>query len=83
MRLSKFPRIAWQIALVAGIALALSAAAACAPGSDASGGGDELALAWEAWGAIHANYAAPDSLEREALAGGAIARIMAAGELEP
>ena len=83
LRLSKFPRIAWQIALVAGIALALSAAAACAPGSDESGDGDELALAWEAWDAIHANYAAPDSLAREALAGGAIARIMAAGELEP
>ena len=82
MRLSKFPRIAFQIVLIAGIALALSGAAACAPTSD-SGGGDDLALAWEAWDAIHANYAAPDSLDRDALAGGAMGRIMAAGKLEP
>lgn len=82
MRLSKFPRIAFQIVLIAGIALALSGAAACATASE-SGGGDDLALAWEAWDAIHANYAAPDSLDRDALAGGVMGRIMAAGELEP
>ena len=82
--LSKFPRTAFRLALAAGAALALSAAAACAPNSGPAGNdADDLALAWEAWAAIHANYAAPDTLPPASLAGGAIARIMNAGELDP
>ncbi len=42
-----------------------------------------MALVWEAWEALHANYAAPDALDREVLVGGAIGRIMELGEIAP
>lgn len=60
--------------------LMLAGAAGCVPVSESGDGGDDLALAWEAWDAIHANYAAADS---DGVAGGAIGRIMDLGELEP
>ena len=61
-------------------ALMLAGAAGCVPVSESGDGGDDLALAWEAWDAIHANYAAADP---DGVAGGAIGRIMDLGELEP
>ncbi len=42
-----------------------------------------MALVWEAWDAIHANYVAPDVLDGQALIGGAIGQIIEMGEMEP
>ena len=42
-----------------------------------------MALVWEAWDVLVDNYAAPDALDADAVAGGAIIRIMALREIEP
>lgn len=66
--------------------LALLAAASCSPGVDEaakSSEAEEMSLVWEAWEALVTNYAAPDALDEDAVAGGAINRIMAVGDIEP
>ena len=81
-----FSRYALRFSLVGVAALALLVLAACSPGGDSSESADavdDFALVWEAWDALQANYAAPGSLEREALVGGAIGRIMELGEIPP
>ena len=68
------------------LSLALLAAASCSPGvdeADDSSEAEDMSLVWEAWDALAANYAAPDALDEDAVAGGAINRIMALGEIEP
>lgn len=44
---------------------------------------EDLSMVWDAWEQLIANYAAPDSLDERAVAGGAINRILALGEYEP
>ena len=71
---------------LAGALFALLLGVACSSGEDSSGqtdGSEELALVWEAWGAILNNYADPVELEPDAVAGGAINRILQLGEIEP
>ena len=68
------------------LSLALLAAASCSPGvdeADVSSEAEDMALVWEAWDALVDNYAAPESLDEDAVAGGAISRIMALGDIEP
>ena len=72
------------------LSLALLAAAACSQGVPAgddeaavSSETEDMALVWEAWDVLVDNYAAPDALDEDAVAGGAINRIMALGEIEP
>ena len=86
MLLSKFPRLAFWISLAVVALLALLLAVACSSdggGAESVGGVEDLALVWEAWDALHANYVAPDALDSQALAGGAIGRIMEMGEIDP
>ena len=86
MLLSKFPRLTLRLCLVAAAFLALTLAAACSSeggSSESTGGAEDLALVWEAWDALHANYAAPDTLDSQALVGGAIGHIMQLGEIDP
>ena len=66
-------------------ALLLLSVAACTSSESESGSAaqDDLALVWEAWDAVNANYAAPDSLDKDAVAGATIGRIMDLGDLEP
>ena len=81
-----FSRPAFRFSLVAFVALTLLLLAACSPddgGSESAGGADDFALVWEALDALHANYAAPDALDDDALVGGAIGRIMELGEIDP
>ena len=80
-----FPGNVLRLVLAMNIVLALMAVIACSPEGDSSGpaGDDTLALVWEAWDALHANYAAPDSLDDGALVGASIGRIMELGEIEP
>ena len=85
MLLFRFPRLGLKLGLASVVALALLGVVACS-GGGGSGSGDragDLALVWEAWDALQANYAAAGSLEQDALAGGAIGRIMELGGLEP
>ena len=59
---------------------------ACSSVSDDSGSigeADDLALVWEAWDALLDNYADPANLNRSAVAGGAINRVLELGEMEP
>ena len=68
------------------LSLALLAAASCSPGvdeADDSSEAEDMSLVWEAWDAVITNYAAPDALDEDAVAGGAINRIMELGEIEP
>ena len=87
MLLSKLPRLAFRLCLAAAVLLALLLAVACSQdggiGSESAAGGEDLALVWEAWDALNANYVAPDALDRQALVGGAIGRIMELGEIDP
>ena len=86
MLLSKFPRLFFRFFPAATTLLALTLAAACSSGAgdpESAGYEEDLALAWEVWDALHANYAAPDALDKEALVGGAIGRIMELGEIDP
>ena len=66
-------------------ALLLLSVAGCTSSENESGSAaqDDLALVWEAWDAVNANYAAPDSLDKDAVAGATIGRIMDLGDLEP
>ena len=83
---SHFPSFGLRFILAALVVIALLLAAACAPGDDHSGGTDDagdLALLWEAWDALLANYADPQALDRSAAAGGAIERVMELGRIEP
>ena len=81
----KFPNGALKLVLAINVILALLAFAACSPAEEPpkSGDVDDMALVWEAWDALHANYAAPDSLDSDALVGASIGRIMELGELDP
>ena len=86
MLLSNFPRLTLRLCLAAAAFMALALAAACsseAGSSESTGGAEDLALVWDAWDALHANYAAPDALDERALVGGAIGRIMELGEIAP
>ena len=81
-----FSRPAFRFSLVPVVALTLLLVAACSPDggdSESASGADDFALVWEAWDALHANYAAPDTLDEDALVGGAIGRIMELGEIDP
>ena len=81
----KFPDGSLKLALAINAAIVLLAFVACSPGErpSKSDGVDDMALVWEAWDALHANYAAPDSLDSDALVGASIGRIMELGEIEP
>ena len=86
MFLSHFPFAGFGVILASIFAAALLLASACTPGDDRpAGAGDagDLALVWEAWDALLANYAAPQDLDQRAAAGGAIERIMELGRIEP
>ena len=85
MFLSKYPRIGLRFILAAVAVIALLLAPACSTGDDtgAEENADDLALVWEAWDALLANYAEPEALDQRALAGGAIGRIMELGRIEP
>ena len=63
--------------------LSFVACAAEDEGDGAASPAQDLGLVWEAWDALQANYADPDSLDGGALAGGAMARILELGQLEP
>ncbi len=80
------PCFVFRFTLIASAVLALLFAMACSSGGGDSGAvesTDDLALVWEAWDALHANYADPDALDQTAAAGGAIERVMELGRLEP
>ncbi len=84
----KFPTRAKTVffPLMVLLSLALLAAASCSPGvdeADESDEADDMALVWEAWDVLVDNYAAPEALDESAVAGGAINRIMALGDLDP
>ena len=85
MHLSIFFPARSRLALVALLSLILLFAAACTSnGSEPKEASQaDLALVWEAWDAVNANYAAPDSLDSDAVAGATIGRIMDLGNLEP
>ena len=86
MFLADIPFSPFRFTLAAVAVIALLLATACSPGngdSSAPEDADDLALVWEAWDALLANYADPDALDRSAVAGGAIGRIMELGEIEP
>ena len=74
-----------KLVLAMSAVMVLLAFAACSHGEGRSAPGDvdDLALVWEAWNALHDNYAAPDSLDRDALVGASIGQIMESGEIEP
>ena len=72
------------------LSLVLLAATSCSQGgptgADEAGDSSEtegMALVWEAWDVLVDNYAAPEALDEAAVAGGAINRIMALGDVEP
>ena len=75
----------FRLVLVAVLALVLLSTAACAStGSDSPAlPQDDLSLVWEAWGAVHSNYSAPESLDSNDVAGATIGRIMDLGEFDP
>ena len=75
----------FRLVLVAVLALILMSTAACAStGSDSPAlPQEDLSLVWEAWGAVHSNYAAPESLDSNDVAGATIGRIMDLGEFDP
>ena len=83
MLLSKFSSSVFRLALAVVAGLALLVAACTSEGDLDDGDGDDLAVVWEAWDALHANYAALDSLDQDALVGGAIGRVMELGEIPP
>lgn len=86
MQIAKFPRLFLFLPVIAVAALVLLLAAACAAGegtSESDPGSDELALVWEALDAVSVNYAAPVPVDRQAMAGGAIGRLMEMGEIAP
>ena len=84
MLFAKFLGNALNLALAVTAVLALLAVVACSPREEPSKlADDDLALVWEAWDALHANYAAPDSLDGDALVGASIGRIIELGEIEP
>ena len=86
MLFSKCSRFAFRLSLPGAALLTLLLAAACTSEgarSESKSSGQELAVVWEAWDALHANYVAPDTLDRQALVGGAIGRIMELGEIDP
>ena len=64
--------------------MALLPAVACSTQDEVQGEYiDSLGLVWEAWDAIEANYAAPDAIDRDAVAGGAMRRILDMGDISP
>ena len=63
--------------------LSVVACAAEDEGDGAASPAQDLGLVWEAWDALQANYADTDSLDGGTLAGGAMARILELGQLEP
>ena len=88
----KFPARAKPVLfpLMVLLSVALLAAAACSQGgpvgedeAGVSGEVEDFALLWEAWNVLVDNYAAPGALDEYAVAGGAINRIMALGDIEP
>ena len=86
MLLSKLPRAAFRLCLPATVLLVLLLVAACSSeggGPESVRDAEDLALVWEAWDALHANYVAPDTLDNQVLVGGAIGRIMELGEIDP
>ena len=52
-------------------------------GATEGGESEEYAIVWEAWEALNGNYAAPHSLDRSEVAGGAMQRILSMGEISP
>ena len=44
---------------------------------------DDLSLVWEAWSVLQENYVAPQDFEEAKVAGGAIERLVALGEMDP
>lgn len=86
MFLSHFPSLEFRPIMASFVVSALLLASACSPSGDSATGADDagdLALVWEAWEALLANYAAPQALDQSAAAGGAIRRIMELGRIEP
>ncbi len=74
------------LALSAALVLAAGCSQGDASDADTSGEGGEsgdMALVWEAWDALMANYAAPESLDESAVVGGAIRAVLELGDLEP
>ncbi len=86
MQIAKFPRLFLHLAAAAAVVFALLLAVGCAAGEEtpqSDADGDELALVWEALNAVNLNYAAPVSVDQQAMAGGAIGRIMQMGDIAP
>ena len=86
MFLSQLPRSGFRLILAVIAIAALLASVACTSAGDEPAPADsagDLALAWEAWDVLMDKYAAPGELDRAAVAGGGIRRIMVLGEIEP
>ena len=67
------------VILVPTLAIACAGSERPEPGHSA----DDLALVWEAWGALQENYAAPHEFDEPSVAGGAIERLMELGDMDP
>ena len=67
------------VILIPALAIACSEAGQPEPTHTA----DDLALVWEAWDALQQSYVAPQEFDEAGVAGGAIQRLMALGDLEP
>ena len=65
------------------LSLLLAVGCSASDGESPEGTGAEYAIVWEAWDVLSENYAAPDSLDHEAVAGGAIKRVLDMGEIPP
>ena len=86
MQIVKFSRLSRYLVLAAAVALAMFLVAGCTAQegtSEPEAANDELGLVWEALDAANTNYAAPNPLDREAMIGGAIVRILEMGEIAP
>ena len=85
MLLTVFSSARSLMVVMACAAIVLVSATACTSGNGESqvDNQDGLSLVWEAWDAVNANYAAPDSLDQDAVAGATIERIMDLGDLDP
>lgn len=85
MLFSKLSGLKLNCSLLA-IGLIVALGVACSSGSEVpepSAGSEDLSMVWNAWNELTANYAAPDSLDERAVAGGAINRILQLGNFEP
>ena len=86
MLITNLPGLIFRFSLLAATLMLVSVATACTDAPQEpqpSNNAEDLALVWDAWDVLLANYAAPKSLDQKAVAGGAINRILELGDFEP